>query len=278
MRRRQPVGARGRAEPPQWGRKKLLALLAGASMTTIALLGGLGLSVHSTLQPGGGPALDRGVAAPAGSADPRDQIAQRPMASAPPDASRPGPLTTRPFDALVLPGADRLGAADVSTGFPQTQEGALAQLVAIDQAALQSASVPGAQAVIRAWAMPGGPTAESWSGVRAIAEMLAAAGLPASGSPSLTVSATPAMGLVKGAVGTGYVVACVDFVVTATVTTTARIAAADCQRMVWTEHGGSDGGEGRWMVGPGLEPAQPPSLWPGTEAAHSAGYLELTYE
>lgn len=264
------------AEPPQWGRKKLLALLAGAAMTTIALLVGLGLSIHHTLQPGGGPAPGRNVAAD--SADPRDQIAQRPMASAPPDASRPGPLTTKPFDALVLPAADRLGAADVSTGFPQTTQGALAQLVAIDQAALQSASVPAAQAVISAWAMPGGPTAQSWSGVRAIAEMLAAAGLPASGSPTLTVSATPAMGLVKGTVGDRYVVACVDFVVTATATTTARIAAADCQRMVWTEHGGSGGGEGRWMVGPGPEPAQPPSVWPGTEAAHAAGYLELTYE
>ena len=86
----------------------------------------------------------------------------------------------------------------------------------------------------------------------------------------LTVAATPEMGLVKGAVGSGYVVVCVDFVVTATVTSTARVAAADCQRMVWSG--------GRWLIGPGPEPAQPPSVWPGTEAAHDAGYLELTHE
>lgn len=292
MRRRQRVAA----APTAWGRKKLLALLAGVAVTVLALLVGLGLSIHYTLQPRQSPTPDAGSAGPPGPEDAREVIAQRPMVSAPPEAAHPGPLTTKPFGVLVLPGARVLGDSGVSTGFPRTSQGALAQLIAIDQAALQSASVPGAQAVISAWALPGGPTAESWSGVKAIADLLASAGLPATGSPSLTVSATPAMGLVKGAVGDGYVVACVDFVVTATVTSTARVATADCQRMVWTPHtdaatdaaGGAaaaadDGfGErdpgGRWMVGPGEEPAPPPSVWPGTEAAHAAGYLELRYE
>ena len=270
MRRRQ----RTMTEPPEWGRKKLLAALVAGLLTAVVLLVGLGLSIYYyTLPSDSSRTPDPGARVPA-AADPRDQLADRPMPTAPADGSRPGPLTTEPFGPLLLPGARRLGAADVSTGFPQTEQGALAQLIAIDQAALQSASVPGAQAVITAWAVPGGPTAESWSGVKAIAEMLSTADLPASGSPSLTVSATPEMGLVKGTVGSGYVVACVDFVVTATVTTTARVAAADCQRMVWT----NDDRAGRWMVGPGPEPAPPPSVWPGTEAAHSAGYLELTYE
>ena len=276
------TATRGRAESVEWGRRKLLALLAGAAVLVLALLVGLGLSVYYTLEPGAAVHNDREVVVPAGATDPRDEIAARPMASVPPEAARPGPLTTKPFGVMVLPGARRLGAAGVSTGFPQTAQGALAQLVAIDQAALQSASVPDAQAVIKAWAAPGGPTAESWSGVRAIAELLAAAGLPASGSPTLTVSATPELGLIKGTVGLAYVVACVDFVVTATVTTTARVAAADCQRMIWSEDpvqlSGRAAGEGRWLIGPGPEPAQPPSVWPGTQAAHSAGYRELTYE
>ncbi len=261
---------RGVAEPADWGRKKLLLLLVGGAIGALALLVGLGLSIYYTLQPTRGPSSAQPGAVPTGTSDQRDILAERPMPSAPPDAARPGPLTTKQFDVLVLPGAQELGAADVSTGFPKTEEGALAQLIAIDQAALQSASVPGAQAVITDWALPGGPTAESWSGVKAIAGMLSSAGLPASGSPSLTVSATPEMGLVKGTLGAEYVVACVDFVVTATVTTTARVAAADCQRMVWSD--------GRWMIGPGPEPAQPPSVWPGTEAAYSAGYSALTYE
>jgi len=269
MRRRQrPIG-----EPPQWGSRKLLALVVGAGLTVVALLTGLGLAIYDTFQPDRSPTPDQAALVPA-AADPRDELADRPMPTVPAAASRPGPLTTEPFESLLLPGARRLGPAGVSTGFPQTREGALAQLVAIDQAALQSASVPGAQAVITAWAVPGGPTAQSWSGVAAIAELLSAADLPASGSPSLTVSATPEMGLVKGIVGERYVVACVDFVVTATATTTARVAAADCQRMVWTD----DNRAGRWMVGPGPEPVMAPSVWPGTEAAHTAGYLELSYE
>ena len=269
MRRRQgPV-----AEPPEWGSRSLLALVVGAAATAVVLLVGLGLAIYYTVQPDRSPTPDQAAQVPA-AADPRDELADRPMPTAPAAASRPGPLTTKPFESLLLPGARRLGPADVSTGFPQTKEGALAQLVAIDQAALQSASVPGAQAVITAWAVPGGPTAESWSGVAAVAEMLSSADLSLSGSPSLTVSATPEMGLVKGTVGERYVVACVDFVVTATATTTARVAAADCQRMVWT----NDNRSGRWMVGPGPEPVLAPSVWPGTEAAHTAGYLKLTYE
>ena len=48
-----------------------------------------------------------------------------------------------------------------ATGFPRTAEGALAQLIAIDQRAIESASVVTAQDVITAWAAPGGPTADT---------------------------------------------------------------------------------------------------------------------
>jgi hypothetical protein len=132
----------------------------------------------------------------------------------------------------------------------------LAQLAAVDAAALSSASLAGARAVIAGWALPGGPTTSSWSGIRAMAALLEGAGV-AGGSGSLAIVATPLMGQIKGSVGADFVVPCVDFELTVTVTTTVRGAVADCQRMVWT-------GE-RWMIGPGPEPADPPSVWPGTE-------------
>jgi hypothetical protein len=31
----------------------------------------------------------------------------------------------------------------------------------------------------------------------------------------------------------------------------------------------------RWLIGPGREPAEAPSVWPGTNAAIDAGYREL---
>jgi len=68
---------------------------------------------------------------------------------------------------------------------------------------------------------------------------------------------------------TDWTVVCVDFEVDATLARTARVAAADCQRMVW------DGD--RWLVGPGAEPALTPSIWPGTDAAIDAGYRNLRH-
>lgn len=288
---------RGDVGRVEWGRRKLLALLSGAAISGMAVLIGLTLAVYYTFQPAEAGRGETVAATPPGThdgLDARDRLALRPMDSVAAEAARPGPLTSERFGTLRLPGARGLGAAGVATGYPQTPEGALAQLVAIDQAALQSGTVPGAQAVISGWAAPGGPSPASWSGVRAVGELLAAAGLPGSGSPTLMVSAAPELGLVKGTVGPDYAVVCVDFVVTATVTVTARVAVADCQRMVWSQdpreqagqpsrqvrgqEPGEGVGEGRWLIGPGLEPAQPPSVWPGTQAALDAGYRELIHD
>ncbi len=155
-------------------------------------------------------------------------------------------------------------------GFTHTPAGALAQLAGIDQVALDSASLAGARAVIKGWAAPGGPTASTWSGVRAMADFLGAAGLASGRPPDLAISATPLMGLVKATDGADWVVVCVDFEVDATLAQTARVAVADCQRMAWAGN--------RWVIGPGVEPAPAPSIWPGTEAAIDAGYKELAGE
>jgi hypothetical protein len=157
----------------------------------------------------------------------------------------------------------------VPTGFPPTPAGALAQLAAIDQAALQPATLDAARRVIEAWALPGGPTGASWSGVRAIGRLLDAAQV-FGGSPDLAVAVTPVMGLIKGTVGADLVVPCIDFEVDVTLRQTARAAVADCQRMAWTGD--------RWLVGPGAEPAVPPSIWPDTAAAYAAGYRDLRHD
>ena len=182
--------------------------------------------------------------------------------------ARPGPVsTTDPGPPIVLPSATEVGPAGVPTGFPHTPEGAMAQLAAIDQIALQSRSMSGVREVIAAWAMPGGPTTTSWSGVRAMSTLLDATGQSGGGSPQLVVVLTPLMGMIKGSVGPDFVVPCVDFEMDVTLQQTARGAVADCQRMVWHS--------GRWMIGPGEEPVTPPSVWPGTDVAIGVGYREL---
>jgi hypothetical protein len=271
---------------PQWSRRRMLGLLVLAALTVAVLIAGLVLAVVHAVNPTGGgndasvvggsvgnATVPAAAATPTGTvsaAEARDALAARPMPAVSESASRPAPVSNRdPGPPIVLPRATHTAAAGVPTGFPHTPEGAMAQLAAIDQTALQSGSLSGARDVIAAWAMPGGPTTTSWSGVRAMSTLLNAVGLSGGGSPQLGIVLTPLMGQIKGSVGQDFVVPCVDFELEVTLQQTARGATADCQRMVW--HGD------RWMIGPGDEPAQPPSVWPGTDLAIDVGYRDLRH-
>jgi hypothetical protein len=264
---------------PQWSRRNLLALLAASGLTVVVLAAGVVLAVVHAVD----PATGRPAAAPTGGAfgststsvnvtvGTQDTLAARPMPVVPESASHPGPVSDRdPGAPIRLPAAAGVGPAGVLTGFPHTPEGAMAQLAAIDQTALESGSMDGARAVIRAWATPGGPTTTSWSGVRAMRTLLDATASPSRGSAQLAVVLTPLMGQIKGTVGPDFVVPCVDFELAVTLQQTARGATADCQRMVWQMD--------RWLIGPGAEPATPPSVWPGTDLAISVGYRDLRHE
>ena len=279
-----------------WSRNKMLALLAAAAAVTALLGVGLVLTVINAGQPapGGAAAATRSVNPPASQPAPAgaapdgapgqaatrttaaaaaaaaafEVLAGRPMLAVPPSASHPSAVSTHdPGPPIVLPPATGVGPAGVPTGFGHSPQGALAQLAAIDRAALSSASLAGVRAVITSWAVPGGPDASTWTGVQAMAGLLTATGLPGGGSGQLAVVATPLMGLLKGSVGPDLAVPCVDFEVDVTVSSTARGAVADCQRMVWTG--------GRWMIGAGPEPAVAPSVWPDSDLAIQVGYRDL---
>jgi hypothetical protein len=276
---------RGGREPrsAQWSRRKLLVLLVMAALTVAVLMAGLVLAVVHRVAPTGdgddasgsvvsatAPATDADLSGTLPAAEARDALAARRMAEVSTSASRPAPLSNRDSGPpIVLPRATHTGSAGVPSGFPHTPEGAMAQLAAIDQVALESGSLAGARDVIAAWARPGGPTITSWSGVRAMSTLLSAAGLSGGGSQQLAVVLTPRMGQLKGSVGPDFVVPCVNFELDVTLVQTARGATADCQRMVWHRD--------RWMIGPGDEPAQPPSVWPGTDLAIDVGYRELRH-
>lgn len=278
---------RARLEPaaaPEWSRQKLLAALSLLAVLAVAVLAGAGLWVWLRLAPaaGPGPASSKGSAAATVAAltdrddtwtqatqARRDAAAAAPMRAAATVAAQPAWLSARDPGAIDLPAATGPGPVGIPTGFPHTPEGALAQLVAIDTDVLNTATLDHARQVIAGWAAPGGPSGESWSAVKALAGFHSAAGLSGGASPGLSMRATPMMGLVKATDGPDWTVVCVDFEVDATLARTARVAAADCQRMAW------DGD--RWIIGPGAEPALAPSIWPGTDAAINAGYRNLRH-
>ena len=285
---------------PAWSRQRMLLLLVAAVVAVLVLLSGLVVAVVDVIRPpqhrdaarhpSSAIARSGAVASDASKTvtDPRDALAARPMPSVPDDAAHPGPVSTAtPGPAIALPPPTRTGPAGVATGFPHTPAGALAQLAAIDQSALQSGSLADARAVITGWAQPGGPTATSWSLIAGLVTLFDETGLSGGGSPQLAIVLTPVMGLIKGAVGTDYVVACVDFELDITLTQTARGAVADCQRMVWTPTPTPTPtatttttvpGAARWMIGPGAEPTTPPSVWPDTDTAIAVGYHDLRTE
>jgi len=288
----------------------MLGLLAGGVAAVLLVVAGLVLAVMTAVRSAGsGSSLSRTAAGGAstrgafgGSADSApttldarspDALADAPMQTVPDSASHPSALSLhQPPAPLPLPTSTRMGPAGVPTGFPRTRAGALGQLAAIDGTALSSATMSGVRDVIAGWAVPGGPTTSSWSGVTAMATLLNAvqrAGdssndvtssvTGSAGGGQLVVVASPLMGLVKGSLPAGsgtaggsapqFVVPCLDIELDVTANSTARGASSDCQRMVWTD--------GRWMIGAGPEPAPAPSVWPGTDLAYSVGYRDLRY-
>ena len=290
----------------EWSRRRLQVVLAGTAVVMICLLAGgawmvLGLlhlapsghvsegmsrSVSVESPDGHGPAPgerpEEGTGVVASAQELQDRLAGEPLPTGSLEQALPGTLSTDTIGTLRLPSPTRIGDAGVATGFPRTPAGALAQLIAIDRAAITPGSIPSAQHVIALWAEPGGPTSRTWSVVEAVAVLLSAAGLPATGpadsggATSVTgLELTAPMGFIKGTVGPDFVIPCVDLVIATTTSAgaqadTRRVAAADCQRMVWVGD--------RWVIGAGPEPAPAPSLWPGTEASIEAGYrwLEAT--
>ena len=253
--------ARMLAGPEEWNRRRLQVLLSVAGLVVAAVVAGIVWSLIELLGTGAtddssGAESDTAIAdAGAGPASSMN-------------AAQPGPLSTGQTGTIRIPQPSTLGDAQVGTGFPPSAAGALAQLIAIDRRAIESASVVTAQDVIAAWASPGGPSPESWSGVAAVRTLLEAAGLPANGSTDLAIQLEPAMGLIQGA-GMGMATICVDFILTATVAGNQpeRVAVADCQHLTWRAD--------RWAIAPGAEAEPTPSLWPGTQASYDAGYQWL---
>lgn len=276
-----------------WDRRRLLTVLAGGVLAALVFLVGLGLAVYYALGSVGPSAIppsvpaatagtggaanlgDAGRDVPAGAVRGqayRDTVAAAPMLTDEPDSARRGVPSAHPAPTLLVPAATSTGPAGVQAGFPQTPAGAVGQLAAIESTVLQGMSIPQVNDVHHRWTLTGAIGVTDWPLTRNVQAFLAAAGQGQSKDPAVTVTATPVAGMVKGADGDDWVLACVLLDVQAVITADARIAYGHCERMQWTAAPVGPDRPGRWMIGPGPSPAPAPSTWPGTDLAIRAGW------
>jgi len=195
-------------------------------------------------------------------------IATAPMVALPDSAVLPHALaSTSAGELLRLPAATQTVGRWVPGGFPDTPEGALAQLAALTTAGFAGLDP---QTYIQAYTSVAWPGAPDPAHARLATDMqrfLAQTGLAATGAaPQLTVTYQPAQGLIKGTADHGqYVVACVlgDLIIEANAQNVSS-GAGDCQALRFEN--------GNWGISPGAAAAPAPLAWPGTAEAVAAGY------
>jgi hypothetical protein len=251
-----------------WGRVRLLLILGAAVLVVVVLVAGLVLA--GTYAVTGAPQEGRSrspqsigeklPATPAG----RDAIAAAPMLQVDRQAGLPTAPAAVPGPTMRIPSSTGVGRAGVAAGFPHTPEGAVGQLAAIGTGVLQGMSIPYINDVYHQWAMAGGVGVAEWPMTHNVQAFLGAARMGQETDRAVSVVAIPAAGQVKGVDGPDWAVACVLFEVRATISVEARIGYGYCERMQWHNR--------RWMIAPGVPPAQAPSTWPGSELSIRAGW------
>lgn len=206
-----------------------------------------------------------------GAAAEEQELATRPMLRLPAHAAQPQAMTTASAGAAIAVPAPSITAGRwIPGGFPDTVEGALGQLTALNTTALAAADPQVYATGYREVSEQGAPDPGSTGLASLLRSMRSGAGLPDTGSVAgLTASFQITHGQIKGtATGGRFVVACVlgQFSVGVNGQVTSA-GVGDCQAMRW------NGTE--WRIASGALAAAAPCAWPGSADAGKAGYREL---
>jgi hypothetical protein len=208
----------------------------------------------------------------ADSATAENALAARPMMQLPAQAAQPQALTTTTAGpAITVPTPPATTGRWLPDGFPDTPEGALGQLKALDEIVMAAADPQVYARGFHELAEPGAPDPGSTGLSTLLTSLRTRAQLPATGPvPGLSASYQVTHGQIKGATSDGrYVVVCVLGQFSAGVN--GRLVSAgvgDCQALRWTGT--------QWRIASGALAAPAPSAWPGSADAVKAGYRELS--
>lgn len=201
-----------------------------------------------------------------------DELVARPMLVLPAQAAQPQVMTTQTAGpAITLPPPAQVAGRWIPGGFPATAEGAMAQLIALDETGMRGSDPRVYARAYRELSLPGAPDPGSTGLSAVLRSFRSHAGLADTGVvPGLEVSYQVTQGLVKGTTDAGrYTVVCVLgelFVGYQGRTISAGVG--DCQALRWS---GTD-----WRISPGALAAAASSAWPGSADALKAGYRELS--
>lgn len=259
----------GRLDPRMGARIRLLAMI----FVGLAAIAAFVVIAHArttpvTLSNPPGAALPGPGQLPG---DPETALATRPMPWLPVQAAQPHPQSTRiAGPPIVLPAPSQRAGLWIPDGFPPTPEGALAQLAALNQAALSGGDPETYDRAYAQLALPGAPPVAEAGLHVLLREFRKATGIAAGEmTDGLTVRYEVTHGLIKGTADHGrYVVACtlgqfsVDYQGQGT-----SVGVGDCQALRWTGN--------NWRVSPGPRAAYAPSAWPGTGESVDVGYRAL---
>lgn len=256
----------------EWSRRHLLIVLGVVVAVVLLLIAGLAYVVLAAVgtnssTASAGPKSTDQKAWPVGADGVRgdayrDAVAAEPMLKTNDDDMRPAAPALDEPERMVIAPATKRGPAEVPSGFDHTPEGAVAQLAAIEVAALTPMSVGYARDVHHAWAMDGA-SFDRWGIAEAIQSFHTSAGT-VDGDGGVSLTAKPVGAQIKGTDGPDWVMACVQLDVTVVVVEQVRFGYGYCERMQW--------GAGRWMIAPGAPAAQAPSTWPASQRSLDAGW------
>lgn len=258
-----------------------LVLVVLASGGVFAVLRWTGVTGHhsATSPSGQGSATSQVVvSAPAGMSAAQLRAAEDKIANAPMPQGESSNLDPANFapqmevnattPSLALPTSTRQ-VAGVASGFPKTPQGAVAQLAAMDVAAYTNFSTDAGRSVYTQFAMPGAVDIDQWNPTKVVLKYYS--DNPNTNPGTMQASYTPVQGVIKGTVGDGFAVVCVNGRVAYSYNgQSANAAAWDCARMQWS----SD--QQQWMLAAGGSPAQAPLTWPRDDLSYQAGFRDLS--
>ena len=249
--------------------------IVGAVAAVIAALAAIVIAHAATGTTSAPVAAGTAPAAPGGAggeAATENELAARPMLQLPAQAAQPQVMTTQSAGAAItLPRPTLIAGRWVPDGFPDTPEGALAQLKALNENGMSGGDPQVYARAYRDLSLPGAPDPGSTGLSAVLRSFRSHAGLAATGTMAgLEVSYQVTHGLVKGRADAGrYTVVCVLGELSVGYQgRTASAGVGDCQAMRWTVTG--------WRISPGALAAPASSAWPGSADAVKAGYRELS--